>query len=56
LPLSLLHVDLNRYCERLSQDSERLFVPDGDSRMWALIIDDTIVSKGYTDRCLCCSG
>lgn len=45
LPLSLLHVDPNRHCERLSQDSERLFVPNENSRVWALVIDDTIVNK-----------
>ena len=46
LSLSLLHVDSNRCSVRLSQDSERLFVSDKDSRLWALIIDNAGVTKG----------
>lgn len=46
LSLSPLHVDSNRCSVRLSQDSERLFVSDKDSRLWALAIDNAGVTKG----------
>lgn len=45
LSLSLLHVDSNRCSVRLSQDSERLFVSDKDSRLWALVIGNAGVTK-----------